>query len=76
MMLWERFLVARLVAVGELSTPWIWRVGMRGERRECRRSGMQPEPAQRSRMRRERGGMEGDERREARWVVMFSVSGL
>ena len=44
---------------------------------------MQPVPVQRSRMRRALGGgCEGSEerrrrrRREARWVVMFSVSGL
>ena len=39
---------------------------------------MQPVPVQRSRMRRALGRSEGEEerRREARWVVMFSVSGL
>lgn len=40
---------------------------------------MQPVPVQRSRMRRALGGgCEGSEerRREAKWVVMFSVSGL
>lgn len=74
-MLWVRFLCARAVAEGEMSMPWRWRDGMDGERRECRWRGMQPVPVQRSRMRRvlERG----EERRwDARWVVMFSVSGL
>lgn len=33
-MLWERFLVARLVAPVEMSTPQRWRDGMRDERSE------------------------------------------
>lgn len=41
---------------------------------------MQPVPVQRSRMRRALGGeceeSEERRRREARWAVMFSVSGL
>lgn len=38
---------------------------------------MQPVPVQRSRMRRLGGELEGEDRRKvARWVVMFSVSGL
>lgn len=76
-LLWERFLIARFVAVGEMSMPWMWRVGIVGERMECRRSGMQPVPVQRSRMRRVGGGVVRDEKRRwARWVVRVSVSGL
>lgn len=33
-MLWERFLAARVRAAGETSTPWRWRDGMCGARRE------------------------------------------
>ena len=76
-MLRMRFRAASLVAVGDTSTPWMWRDGRGGQSRACSRRGMQPVPVQRSRMRRVRGGVEGAERRkEARWVVMFSVSGL
>lgn len=81
-MLWVRFFFARSVARGDMSVPWRWRWrgGMWGWRREQRWRGMQPVPVQRSRMRRALGGgCEGSEerrRREARWVVMFSVSGL
>ena len=53
--LWFRFLCARKIAWGEMSMPWRRGVGMEGWRRECRRSGMQPVPVQRSRMRRVRG---------------------
>lgn len=74
-MLWDRFRWARRVAGGEMSMPWRLRVGMCGVRREWRRSGMQPVPVQRSRMRRVGGGEER-RRREARWVVRVSVSGL
>jgi len=62
-MLCSRFLLARESAVGEMSTPRISRlgiVGFEGERRECRRRGMQPVPVQRSRMRKGRV----EERRE------------
>lgn len=78
MMLWERFSFASFVAAGEMSTPWRRRRGMWGERRECRRSGMQPVPVQRSRMRSALRGREGTarRRREARCAVIFSVSGL
>lgn len=79
MVLWDRFASASVVAAGEMSTPQSWRHGMCGERSEWRRSGMQPVPVQRSRMRRVLGALEEGarrRRREARWVVMFSVSVL
>ena len=74
-MLWVRFLFARDVAWVDMSTPRRRRDGMVGNRREWRRSGMQPVPVQRSRIERGLVGR-GEERRKARWVVRVSVSGL
>ena len=75
--MWERLRVARRVAKGEMSMPWRWREGTCRVRSVWRWSGMQPVPVQRSRMRRLGGELEGEDRRKvARWVVMFSVSGL
>ena len=79
MIAWVRFFCARVMARGDMSMPWILRVGICGVRREERRSGMQPVPVQRSRTRRVQLGGVGEEeerRREARWVVNDSVSGL
>lgn len=71
----DRFAAAVFVARGEMSTPQRCRWGVWGFRREERRRGMQPVPVQRSRIR--RGGREREaRRREARWVVRISVSGL
>lgn len=73
----DRFAAAVFVARGEMSTPQRCRWGVWGFRREERRRGMQPVPVQRSRIRRRGGGREGEaRRREARWVVRISVSGL
>lgn len=60
-MLCARFLRARAMARGEMSTPRICRLGKCGDRSECRRIGMQPVPVQRSRMRRGGGASAGVE---------------
>ena len=87
-MLWVRLRWKRGLVGGEKSRAVILmeRVGGLeeggGEKRECRRRGMQPVPVQRSRIRRggvgvmEESGLWLERRRCARWVVSDSVSGL
>ena len=53
------------MAWGEMSRAWMFREGMHGDRRADSRSGMQPVPVQRSRMRKgfgDKGGMEAARR--------------
>lgn len=69
-MLWERFWREREMARGVMSTPRVWLVD---GRREAIKRGMQPVPAQRSRILR---GEDEKGRRVVRWVIMDSVSGL
>lgn len=68
-MLWERFWREREMARGVMSTPRVWLVD---GRREAIKRGMQPVPAQRSRILR---GEDEKGRRVVRWVIMDSVSG-